>query len=122
MLINCYPFEINLSYSLCKIADENWPEEYKTYLLKATNDVKFNAGQHTAILIAEQDNNPETIDLLLYDNNVAVSRGDKDLSKKYSRAAQYRINEKDKTVEEVWSFGEQFGDHTSQMLSEVLVG
>ena len=50
------------------------------------------------------------MDLLLYDNNVAVSRGDKDLSKQYSRAAQYRINEKDKTVEEVWSFGEQFGE------------
>lgn len=90
-------------------ADENWREEYKPYLLKATNDVKFNAGQHTAIVIPDQDNNDETMDLLLYDNNVAVSRGDKELSKKYSRAAQYRINEKDKTVEEVWSFGEQFG-------------
>ena len=39
-------------------ADENWPEEYKPYLLKATNDVKFNAGQHTAIIIPDQDNNP----------------------------------------------------------------
>ena len=71
-------------------ADENWPRSVaKPYLLKATNDVKFNGARLTAILIPDQDNNPETKDLLLYDNNVAVSRGDKDVSKKYSRAAQY---------------------------------
>ena len=62
------------------------------------------------------------MDLLLYDNNVAVSRGDKDLSKKYSRAAQYRINEKDKTVKKFGHLVNNLEKLTSQMLSEVLVG
>ncbi|MEK4762688.1 aryl-sulfate sulfotransferase [Viridibacillus sp. FSL E2-0187] len=106
---------MKLDYKTNKIkwilaADENWPADYQKYVLKEIGDVKFNAGQHTATIIPDQDNNADTIDILLYDNNVVVNRGDKALSKKYSRAAQYRINEKDKTVEEVWSFGEQFGE------------
>ncbi|WP_245835689.1 aryl-sulfate sulfotransferase [Virgibacillus ndiopensis] len=90
--------------------EEGWQGEYQNYLLMPTDDgVKFSAGQHAPIILPDQDNNENTIDILLYDNNTVVTRGDEDQSKDFSRAVQYRINEMEKTVEEVWSFGEEFG-------------
>ncbi len=105
---------MKLDYKTNKIkwilaSPEKWPEEYKKYLFKPVGDVKFNAGQHAPVILPDQDNNKDTMDLLLYDNNVVVTRGDEKLSKTFSRGVQYRINEKDKTVKEVWSFGQQFG-------------
>ncbi len=91
--------------------DEGWPVNYQKYLLKSVdNDMKFPAGQHAPIVLPDQDNNDETVDILLYDNNVVVSRGDTRESKKYSQAIQYRINEKNKTIEEVWSYGKDRGE------------
>ncbi|WP_239256389.1 aryl-sulfate sulfotransferase [Listeria ilorinensis] len=90
---------------------EGWPDSYQKYLLDPTgDDFKYPAGQHAVEILPDQDGNSDTIDILLYDNNIVVSRGDKDESGKYSEAVQYRINEKDKTVEEVFSFGKDLGE------------
>lgn len=92
-------------------AHEGWPSRYKEVLLRPEGkDFKFPAAQHTAVIMPDQDGNEDTIDILVYDNNVVISRGDKNQSEKFSRAVQYRINEKQKTVKEIWSFGEQFGE------------
>lgn len=91
-------------------APENWPEDYEEYVLDAEDEaLKFPAGPHAMKTLPDQDNNEDTTDILLFDNNIVISRGDEDESEEYSRAVQYRINEKEGTVEEVWSYGEERG-------------
>ncbi|WP_106495892.1 aryl-sulfate sulfotransferase [Lentibacillus sp. Marseille-P4043] len=91
-------------------APEFWPDDYEQYLLDPKSDeMKFPGGQHAVMTLPDQDDNDDTTDILLFDNNIVITRGNDDLSEDYSRAVQYRINEKDKTVEEVWSYGEDRG-------------
>jgi len=90
-------------------AHEEWPASYDEYLLEPIGNVKFPAGQNAMKVLPTQDGNPDTMDVLLFDNNTVITRGDKEISDTYSRAVQYRINEVDKTVEEVWSYGEDRG-------------
>jgi arylsulfate sulfotransferase len=85
-----------------------WPESYQKYFLKG--DVKASGGQHAAIVLPDQDDNDETTDILYYDNNISVTRGDEETSEKYSEARQVRINESEMTIEEVWTFGEELGE------------
>lgn len=84
-----------------------WPESYQKYFLKG--DVKASGGQHAAIVLPDQDDNDETTDILYYDNNISVTRGDEETSEQYSEARQVRINEAEMTIEEVWTFGEALG-------------
>jgi len=90
-------------------APENWPEDYEQYVLDADSEVKFPAGPHAMKTLLDQDDNSDTTDILLFDNNIVISRGDEDESEDYSRAVQYRINEKERTVEGVWAYGEERG-------------
>ena len=85
-----------------------WPESYQKYFLKG--DVKASGGQHAAIVLPDQDDNDETTDILYYDNNISVTRGDEETSEKYSEARQVRINDAEMTIEEVWTFGEELGE------------
>ncbi|MGL9749969.1 aryl-sulfate sulfotransferase [Enterococcus sp. DIV0170] len=85
-----------------------WPESYQKYFLDG--DIKASGGQHAAIVLPDQDDNAETTDILYYDNNISVTRGDEADSEKYSEARQVRINEEDRTIEEVWTFGEDLGE------------
>ncbi|MBF2671138.1 aryl-sulfate sulfotransferase [Listeria seeligeri] len=90
---------------------EGWPASYKKYLLDPTgDDFKYPAGQHAVEILSDQDDNSDTVDILLYDNNEVVTRGDEEESGKYSEAVQYRINEKTKRVEMVFSFGKELGE------------
>ncbi|WP_271006723.1 aryl-sulfate sulfotransferase [Listeria seeligeri] len=90
---------------------EGWPDSYKKYLLTPTDDdFKYPAGQHAVEILSDQDDNSDTVDILLYDNNEVVTRGDEEESGKYSEAVQYRINEKTKKVEIVFSFGKELGE------------
>src|SRR5699024_8435221 len=54
--------------------------------------------------------NDDTVDVLLFDNNHVVTRGDRGISNQFSRAVQYRVNEKEKIISEVWSYGEERGE------------
>ncbi|MFS0783964.1 aryl-sulfate sulfotransferase [Bacillus sp. 1P06AnD] len=91
---------------------EGWPSEYRDLLLTSEEaDFKYPGGQHAPAILPDLDGNEDTIDLLVYDNNVAVSRGDEDLSKTYSEAVHYRINEKEKKIETVWSYGKSRGEN-----------
>lgn len=58
--------------------------------------------QHAADVLPDQDGDPSTVDVLLFDN------GDfrVDDSEKVSRMVQYRIDEADMTVSQVWSWGD----------------
>lgn len=92
-------------------ADGNWPEgeHPDEYLLEPVGDVKFPMGQHAVEEMPDQDGNPDTMDIMLFDNNRFITRGHEELDAQYSRAAQYRIDESNETVEEIWSFGEEYG-------------
>lgn len=85
-----------------------WPESYQKYFLNG--EVKASGGQHAAIVLPDQDDNDETTDILYYDNNISVTRGDEETSEQYSEARQVRINEAEMTIEEVWTFGEELGE------------
>jgi len=94
-------------------ADENWPEEtnIKDYLLEPVGEtMKFPTGQHAVEEMPDQDGNPDTMDIMLFDNNWSVTRGNENVSTDYSRSVQYRINETEGTVEEIWSYGEERGE------------
>lgn len=91
--------------------EEGWPTDFQEKLLTAANEeVKFPGGQHAPIVLPDLDNREETEDILLFDNNIAVTRGDEELSETFSRGVQYRINTETLTVEEVWSYGEERGE------------
>ncbi|GAA0486631.1 aryl-sulfate sulfotransferase [Salinibacillus aidingensis] len=90
---------------------EGWTGDYADLVVEGVGeDFKYPAGQHDATIMPDFDNNPDTIDLLIYDNNTVVTRGNEDLSKDYSAGVQYRINEKEKTAEIIWSYGEERGE------------
>lgn len=93
-------------------ADEEWPEEYEEYVLEPVGDVKFPAGQHAMKFVdnPKYDNSPEMKDMILFDNNEVFTRGDRDVSKDYSQATRYLINEEEMTVEETWSYGKDRGE------------
>lgn len=95
-------------------ADENWPEGARPddYLLEPVGDVKFQMAQHAVEKMPDQDGNEETMDIMLFDNNRYIMRGHEELEEQYSRAVQYRINEEDMTIEEIWSFGEERGEYS----------
>lgn len=89
---------------------EGWNEEMQQYLIDGQgDDFKYPAGQHDANILPDFDNNPDTLDLMLYDNNTVVTRGNEDLSKQFSAATHYRINEKTHEAKIIWTYGEKLG-------------
>nr|WP_243864235.1 aryl-sulfate sulfotransferase [Alkalibacillus almallahensis] len=90
---------------------ENWPSSYEQYLLEPeSEDMKFPGAQHAMTTLPDQDQNDATSDVLLFDNNKVITRGDEGKSEEFSQAVQYRINEEDHTVEQVWSYGKERGE------------
>src|SRR5699024_6011175 len=90
---------------------EGWDKDMQEYLIDGQGeDFKYPAGQHDANILPDFDDNPDTLDLLLYDNNTVITRGDEALSKQFSAATHYRINEKTKEAEIIWTYGEERGE------------
>ena len=100
-----------------------WPTVFQQYLLtpaEGQTDFEWPYWQHAPVLLPDQDNNPDTIDLLLFDNGT-VRFGNADVQEAlnthnlsaiqyYSRMVQYRINEKDHTIEQIWQYGKERGN------------
>src|SRR5690625_1941785 len=79
-------------------------------MLEPIGDVKFHMAHHAVEEMPDQDGNDNTMDIMLFDNNRMIMRGHEEEAEKYSRAVQYRINEVDMTIEEIWSYGEERGE------------
>ena len=95
------------------VIDDNWEETTRPpeeYMLEPIGDVKFHMAHHAVEEMPDQDGNEDTMDIMLFDNNRMIMRGHEEESEKYSRAVQYRINEVDMTIEEIWSYGEERGE------------
>ncbi len=76
---------------------------YQQYLLEPVGeDFEYFYIQHAPEILPDQDGDPDTLDILLFDNG--DFRGE--LSEMSSRMVQYRINEREMTVEQIWSYGE----------------
>jgi hypothetical protein len=95
---------------------EGWDgdfSKYQQYLLTPTGSgFEWQWGQHSVKLLPDTDNDPNIIYILLFDNGQARSftqASSVNPVDNYSRAVIYRINEADKTVEQVWQFGKELG-------------
>lgn len=89
---------------------ENWDEELEGYLLEVADDeLKYPAGQHAVMELPDQDGDESTLDIMLFDNNRVFTRGDEEEAEEYSQGIQYRIDQENNTVEEIWSYGEERG-------------
>ena len=100
---------------------DGWLPMFEQYLLTPIgNNFEWPYGQHAPEILPDQDNNPNTIDILLFDNGNTRFENDPELQRQirnneipdpehYSRMVQYRIDETNKTVEQIWQFGKEYG-------------
>ena len=83
----------------------------KEFLLTPQGDnFEWQWTQHQPMLLPDQDGNADTVDILLFDNGQSKSftkEGSTAPADNYSRGVQFRINEKTKTVEQIWSYGKE---------------
>lgn len=100
-----------------------WLPMYQKYLLTPAEgqaDFEWPYWQHAPMLLPDQDKNPDTEDLLLFDNG-SVRFGEADVQKdlltgdlssipNYSRLVQYRIDEKAGTIRQIWQYGKERGE------------
>lgn len=99
--------------------------KYQPYLLRPVGkNFLYPFNQHAAEVLPDTDGNPDTIDLLLFDNGTSRYAMDEELQRRiaahevtppvlFSRMVIYRINEKAMTVEQVW----QYGQHRPELYS-----
>ncbi len=81
-------------------------EMYQQYMLQPIgDDFEWPYNQHAIQILPDQDQNDDTVDILLFDNGSSRSIVNEDVDADYSRLVQYRIHEKERTVEQVWSYG-----------------
>jgi arylsulfate sulfotransferase len=87
--------------------------KYQQYLLRPIGaNFAWQWGQHSAKILPDDDGDPNTMDILLFDNGQARSFTEEDSvnpAENYSRAVLYRINETNRTVEQLWEFGKDLG-------------
>lgn len=96
----CSDWDGNIKWMLCD--PTGYYESYKQYILTPVGDnFEYFYVQHAPEVLPDQDGNPDTIDILLFDN------GDfrMEIPERTSRLIQYRINEKEMTAELVWIWG-----------------
>lgn len=96
--------EGNIKWMLCDPTD--YYAYYQQYILTPVGEnFSYPYIQHAPAVMPDQDGDPDTVDILLLDNG-DFRRAPEALS---SRMVQYRINEREMTVELIWEYG---GDRT----------
>lgn len=130
------------SNTQCTVAKLTWPEgqikwllsdpvEYmprlQKYLLTPVGEgFEYSYNQHHATILPDYDHDPDTIDILLFDNGRTRFDQDRELQREiaaqeittpenYSRLVHYRINEKRMTVEQIWQYGKERGGTVCQV-------
>ncbi len=99
---------------------EGFVDPQRQYLLTPVNDdnenFEFPYDQHAVEVLPDYDNNPDTVDIILFDNGTRRIFIDDELQEQiragsaeepylYSRLVHYRINEREMTVEQMWQYG-----------------
>jgi len=97
---------------------KGYTAKYLPYLLKPIGTkFQYPYNQHAVEVLQDTDNNPDTLDILVFDNGTSRFAIDEELQRQiaaheivapqlYSRMVQYQINEKTMTVKQIWSYGE----------------
>lgn len=115
-----------LTYPECELVwifadDYEWDEAYSEYLLEPVGeDFEWFWGQHTSEILPDLDSNPDTIDIMLFDNGRDKSFDEETAvegENSYSRAVHYRINEVTMEVEQIWDYGSELG---AEFYSEIM--
>lgn len=91
------------------------PTDYGTYWKKfilqpVGSAFEYPYNQHAMEILPDTDGNPDTVDILLFDNGYSRNKAnhwDDDEHPLYSRMVQYQINEKEMTVRQVWEYGKE---------------
>lgn len=89
------------------------PIGYTTYwknlaLTPIGDNFEYFYNQHAIEILPDMDGNPDTFDMLIFDNGISRNKCnglDKEENPPYSRIVHYRINEKNRTVEQIWDYG-----------------
>ena len=101
---------------------EGWNPMFQKHLLNPVGgEFEWSYAQHAPEILPDYDNNPDTIDILLFDNGSIISEqdrintgteidGDDTSAELYSRMVHYRINQRTRTVEQVFQWGKELGD------------
>lgn len=80
--------------------------------LTDNNEFEWFYVQHEPVCLPNIDNNPNTTDLLVFDNGgkrgVVIGEG---TDEKYSRVVHYRIDNESKTVKQITEFGKEKGEN-----------
>jgi arylsulfate sulfotransferase len=99
-----------------------WLPMFEKYLLTPIGEgFEWSFQQHAPEILPDLDGNPETIDILLFDNGNqrfavdpeiqrAITAGEISKPELYSRMVHYRINESDMTIQQIWQFGKEYGN------------
>jgi len=91
---------------------EGWEPIFHDFLLTPIGvDFEWPYSQHAPEILPDYDNDPDTIDILLFDNGFGRLTDSETITPGcYSRMVHYRINEKTKTIEQLWEFGKVLGE------------
>lgn len=91
---------------------QDYPMYWKQYILRPIGaGFEYPYNQHAVEILPDYDNNPDTVDILLFDNGTSRNNMNSMMRKSsiqpelYSRLVHYRVNEKNMTVEQVWEYG-----------------
>jgi len=88
-------------------------QRFRPFLLTPTGDsFEWFWCQHAPVILPDPDDNPDTLDILLFDNGQNRSFSSETAippERNYSRAVHYRIDEKNKTVQQLWQYGKELG-------------
>ena len=104
MKINLETNKINWIY--CSKQKTSWSLKYRNKLLTKTDNTAYTGGQHGLTLLAHNGSSEK---ILLYDNNIAVTNGDKTTSGQYSQAVEYKIDTKKMTITQTFAYGKTLG-------------
>ncbi len=100
---------------------EDWLPRLQQYLLTPIGeDFEWHYNQHDASILPDYDNNPNTIDILLFDNGSTRFVRNLELQRQirnneivepelYSRLVHYRVNQVTMEVEQIWQYGKERG-------------
>jgi hypothetical protein len=92
---------------------EGYNDELGKYLLTPVGEgFEWHWCQHDPTILPDLDNDPDTLDILMFDNGQGKSfteEGSVSAADNYSRAVHYRINQKSMTVEMIWQYGKERG-------------
>jgi arylsulfate sulfotransferase len=91
---------------------DDWLPGYMKHLLTPVREgFLWPHSQHSPVLLPDQDGNPDTVDIVVFDNRSYMDKRSVEAASeaRFSRLVQYRIDEKAKTVEQIREFGRDRG-------------